>query len=72
MLEQFVATIAGPSWRAVTDHALIQGDAVAVALWLGYCERHAIWLGDLVGMFVTDDADRRRSLARVAIAPEGR
>jgi hypothetical protein len=72
-LERFIGAIVGPCWRSDPDSAVIQAVAIEAALRSGYCRRHAVWLGELVGLTLRQDAARRDVLARAVVArPEGR
>lgn len=67
-LERLIGQLAGPCWRDVADVAEVQADAVMIAIRTGYCERHAAWLGELVGWTIRADAARRDLLAAAAAA----
>lgn len=69
--ERVLATIAGPSWREISDLAHVQAEAVAVAIRLGHCDRHAEWLGEIVGLALRAAAAGRETLS-AAIARGGR
>lgn len=66
-IEPLIGQIVGPHWRQVVDVATVQADAIAIAVRLGYCARHAVWLGELVGWTIRADAARRELLASAAV-----
>lgn len=70
--ERVLATIAGPSWREVSDLAHVQAEAVAVAIRLGHCDRHAAWLGEIVGLTLRSAAAARAALSEALVRTGGR